>query len=269
MKNPFDFTNETQTCTIASSICDINQNQPIINYDNGIKTDNSKINKVLFDIEPLRDSNMGSYYNIINNKNSSSVVNSSEGTNNSGIFSPNNSDEDNANSFVSNTIIFNFDDEDIINMPTVKHFNDLILNNKENNEDIDDKMVKAEQIKVDELTLGEINKTMEQQGNEKIYKQIKGVKVFDDQNLENNQVKINSNNQWYDKPSAYYTPEESNCSSSLSSRSTPLLKLDIETVNSFNKIKEEINTPDVIETIDEIESTKDFNILEFINDEVR
>lgn len=65
---------------------------------------------------------------------------------------------------------------------------------------------------------------------------------------------------------AYDTPDDSNCSSNDSSKSSKL-KVNLEVANS--KLKEEpIKTSDIFQTIEEMEVEKGFNILQYINDEV-
>lgn len=68
------------------------------------------------------------------------------------------------------------------------------------------------------------------------------------------------------KPALFDTPENSRSASDYSYRVSPALSLVID-----GKFKNpgELSTPDVIESINSIELESDFNILNFVNDEVR
>lgn len=88
-----------------------------------------------------------------------------------------------------------------------------------------------------------------------------------------NASNVNNSLQTYDEYqnlTTYDTPDESTCSSSISNRSTnQKLKLNITAASSYVQDEEpSIKTSDVIDTINEIESTRGFNILQYINDEV-
>lgn len=70
---------------------------------------------------------------------------------------------------------------------------------------------------------------------------------------------------------SYDTPDESTCSSSISSKSSVMitkLKLDIKAANASPN-DDPIKTADVIDAMCEMETEKGFNILQFINDDVR